>query len=90
MFFPIHKGFFKRVVGQVRAVDDVSISIPRGQTLALVGESGCGKTTAGKAILQLLEATAGRVRFEGVELTALRGEALRDGLPPSAVAQLPR
>ncbi len=77
VFFPIHKGFFKRVVGHVRAVDDVSISIPRGQTLALVGESGCGKTTAGKAILQLLEATAGRVRFEDVELTALRGEALR-------------
>ena len=77
VFFPIHKGFFKRVVGHVRAVDDVSISIPRGQTLALVGESGCGKTTAGKAILQLLEATAGRVQFEDVELTALRGEALR-------------
>jgi peptide/nickel transport system ATP-binding protein len=65
------------VVGHVRAVDDVSIRIPRGQTLALVGESGCGKTTAGKAILQLLDATAGRVRFEDVELTALRGEALR-------------
>jgi peptide/nickel transport system ATP-binding protein len=77
VFFPIHKGFFKRVVGHVRAVDDVSIRIPRGQTLALVGESGCGKTTAGKAILQLLDATAGRVRFEDVELTALRGEALR-------------
>ena len=56
VFFPIHKGFFKRVVGHVRAVDDVSIRIPRGQTLALVGESGCGKTTAGKAILQLLDA----------------------------------
>jgi len=77
VFFPIHKGFFKRVVGHVRAVDDVSISIPRGQTLALVGESGCGKTTAGKAILQLLDITAGTVRFEDVELTALRGEALR-------------
>ena len=81
VFFPIHKGFFKRVVGHVRAVDDVSIRIPRGQTLALVGESGCGKTTAGKAILQLLDATAGRVRFEDVELTALRGEALRSRRP---------
>ena len=77
VFFPIQKGFFKRVVGHVRAVDDVSISIPRGQTLALVGESGCGKTTAGKAILQLLDITAGSVRFEDAELTALRGEALR-------------
>jgi peptide/nickel transport system ATP-binding protein len=77
VFFPIHAGFFKRVVGHVRAVDDVSLSIPRGQTLALVGESGCGKTTAGKAMLQLLEVTAGTVRFEDVELTSLGRKALR-------------
>ncbi|HSH30160.1 MAG TPA: oligopeptide/dipeptide ABC transporter ATP-binding protein, partial [Thiohalobacter sp.] len=75
--FPIHKGLFKRTVGHVYAVDDVDIHIPTGRTLALVGESGCGKTTAGKAILQLLRPTAGSVRFDGDELTRLRGEALR-------------
>ncbi|HFD78947.1 MAG TPA: dipeptide ABC transporter ATP-binding protein [Gammaproteobacteria bacterium] len=75
--FPIHRGLFKRVVGHVRAVDGVSLSIPQGQTLALVGESGCGKTTVGKGILQLLRPTGGQVRFEGEELTRLRGEALR-------------
>ncbi|BAZ93984.1 ABC transporter ATP-binding protein [Thiohalobacter sp. COW1] len=75
--FPIHKGLFKRTVGHVYAVDDVDIRIPSGCTLALVGESGCGKTTVGKSILQLLRPTAGSVRFDGDELTRLRGEALR-------------
>ena len=75
--FPIHKGVFKRVVGQVYAVDGVSMAIPRGCTQALVGESGCGKTTVGKGILQLLRPTAGSVRFAATELTRLRGEALR-------------
>ncbi len=75
--FPIHKGIFRRVVGHVRAVDGVSLEIPVGQTLAVVGESGCGKTTVGKAILQLIKPTAGQVRFDGDELTRLRGEALR-------------
>jgi peptide/nickel transport system ATP-binding protein len=75
--FPIHRGVFKRVVGHVRAVDGVSLEVPAGRTLALVGESGCGKTTVGKAILQLLRPTDGSVDFEGQELTRLRGEPLR-------------
>ncbi len=75
--FPIQKGLFKRTVGYVRAVDGVSLRIGKGATVALVGESGCGKTTIGKAILQLIRPTAGRVLLEGTDLTALRGEALR-------------
>ncbi len=75
--FPIRRGILKRTVGLVRAVDGVSLAIPAGRTLALVGESGCGKTTVGKAILQLLRPTAGEVVFDGAELTRLRGDALR-------------
>ncbi|MHB8622992.1 MAG: ABC transporter ATP-binding protein [Sulfuricaulis sp.] len=75
--FAIHQGVFQRVVGQVRAVDGVSLSIARGRTLALVGESGCGKTTVGKAILQLVSPTAGSVMYDGRELTQLRGSELR-------------
>ena len=75
--FPIRRGVLQRVVGHVRAVDGVSFDIPEGRTLALVGESGCGKTTVGKAILQLIRPTAGSVRFGGDELTKLKGEALR-------------
>ncbi len=77
VYFPIHKGVFRRVVGHVRAVDGVSLAIPKGRTLALVGESGCGKTTVGKGILQLIRPTAGSVRFGVDELTEMRGEALR-------------
>ena len=75
--FPIRRGIFKRTVGHVRAVDGVSLAIRPGRTLALVGESGCGKTTAGKSILRLIRATAGEVDFDGAALTALRGERLR-------------
>jgi oligopeptide transport system ATP-binding protein len=77
LYFPIHAGVFRRVVGHVRAVDDVSFSILRGETLGLVGESGCGKTTLGRAILHLYRPTAGRVEFEGQDLSTLGKEALR-------------
>jgi peptide/nickel transport system ATP-binding protein len=75
--FPIQKGVFRRTVGYVKAVDGVSLDIPQGRTLALVGESGCGKTTVGKALLQLIRPTAGQVQFEDTELTQLKGQALR-------------
>ena len=73
--FPVRRGVLKRTVGVVKAVDGVSFELQEGRTLALVGESGCGKTTTGKAILQLIEPTAGRVLFEGKELSGKsRGE----------------
>jgi peptide/nickel transport system ATP-binding protein len=75
--FPIRKGVLRRTVGHVKAVDGVSLAIAPGQTLALVGESGCGKTTVGKATLQLIRPTAGSVMFEGADLAKLSGAALR-------------
>ncbi|MGH8704609.1 MAG: dipeptide ABC transporter ATP-binding protein, partial [Burkholderiales bacterium] len=77
MHFPIRRGLFKRTVGHVKAVDGVSLAIREGRTLALVGESGCGKTTVGKSILRLLRPTGGRVRFAGADLAALSREELR-------------
>jgi peptide/nickel transport system ATP-binding protein len=75
--FPIRKGILQRTVGAVKAVDGVSLDIAAGRTLALVGESGCGKTTVGKALLQLIQPTAGSVRFAGNELVGLDAQRLR-------------
>ncbi|SEK18803.1 peptide/nickel transport system ATP-binding protein [Ectothiorhodospira marina] len=69
--FPVRKGLMRRVVDHVRAVDGVSLAIPRGQVLALVGESGCGKTTLGRAILRLVEPTGGQIHFAGDDITRL-------------------
>jgi oligopeptide transport system ATP-binding protein len=77
MHFPITKGIFRRQVGTIRAVDGISFDIPRGETLALVGESGCGKSTAGRTILRLYDPTAGRIVFDGTEITGMAGETLR-------------
>ena len=77
VWFPVRRGFFKRTVGHVRAVDDVSLTIRAGRTLALVGESGCGKTTVGKALLRLIEPTAGRVTLAGQALDAGQMTRLR-------------
>jgi peptide/nickel transport system ATP-binding protein len=75
--FPIRKGVFSRVTGYVKAVDGVSFNVYRGQTLGLVGESGCGKTTTGRAILRLIPITSGKVTFEGRPLSELEGAELR-------------
>jgi oligopeptide transport system ATP-binding protein len=76
--YPVHSGVFvKRLTGAVRAVDDVSFTIARGETLALVGESGCGKSTTGRLLMRLIEPTAGTVRFDNIEISELDGEPLR-------------
>jgi len=77
-YFPITRGIiFQKTIGYVRAVDDISFFIRRGETFGLVGESGCGKTTVGRTILQLYRPTAGKVYFDGIDLTTLKGEELR-------------
>jgi peptide/nickel transport system ATP-binding protein len=75
--FPIRRGLLQRTVGHVRAVDGVSLTISAGRTLALVGESGCGKTTVGKALLQLIKPTAGSVKLGGSELIGMKPKRLR-------------
>jgi oligopeptide transport system ATP-binding protein len=77
MHFPIYRGVIQRQVGAVHAVDDVSFDIKRGETLGLVGESGCGKSTTGRTILQLYKATSGKVVFEDTDLMSLKREEMR-------------
>jgi oligopeptide transport system ATP-binding protein len=76
-FFPIRRGVLSRVVANVKAVDDVSFDVGEGETLGLVGESGCGKTTAGRTILRLLDPTGGTVHFDGRDVAAAQGDSLR-------------
>ncbi len=77
VYFPVKHGLFSRVKDFVKAVDDVSFKVEPGETVGLVGESGCGKTTLGRTIIRLIEPTAGSIRFDGDDITGLRGAALR-------------
>lgn len=77
MYFPIRRGVFQRHVGDVKAVDDVSFDVYRGETLGLVGESGCGKTTTGRAIIRIYTPTAGHVYFENKDLAGIRNNEIR-------------
>ncbi|WP_426992684.1 ABC transporter ATP-binding protein [Methylomonas sp. CM2] len=77
VWFPVRKGLLRRVVDHIKAVDDVSLDIPRGEIVALVGESGCGKTTLGRAVLQLEPPTAGSIKIAGRELVGLSAQELR-------------
>ncbi len=75
--FPIQRGLLKRTVGQVKAVDDVSYSVMRGETFGLVGESGCGKSTTARLVLKLMSSTSGKIFFQGNDITHLDGERVR-------------
>ncbi len=77
VYFPVKHGLFSRVRAHVKAVDDISLALAPGETLGLVGESGCGKTTLGRAIIRLIEPTAGQVFFENEEITGMDGSDLR-------------
>jgi oligopeptide transport system ATP-binding protein len=76
-YFPVRRGLLRRTVGHVQAVDDISFEVPHGHTLGLVGESGCGKSTAGRSILRLIPPTAGTVRFDGADVLAADRRQLR-------------
>jgi oligopeptide/dipeptide ABC transporter ATP-binding protein len=75
--FPVRRSFFSRETLKVHAIDGVSLDVPRGKTVGLVGESGCGKTTLGRVVLRLIPPDAGRIRFEGRDITTLAGEEMR-------------
>ena len=77
-YFPVRAGLLQRVVNQVKAVDDISFYVKKGETLGLVGESGCSKTTVGRSMLRLIEPTSGSVRFEGKDVLALKGRELKE------------
>ncbi|WP_144509502.1 ABC transporter ATP-binding protein [Bacillus sp. FJAT-22090] len=76
-YYPIHGGFFKRVIGNVKAVDDISFTINKGETMGLVGESGCGKSTTGRTILRLMKPTGGKIIFDGKDITKISGRELQ-------------
>ncbi|HUU50968.1 MAG TPA: oligopeptide/dipeptide ABC transporter ATP-binding protein [Nitrospinota bacterium] len=77
-YFPVKKGFLKRIVGYVKAIDGVSFIVNKGETLGLVGESGCGKTTLGRTVDRLLVPTEGRIYFDGREITHIQGKKLKE------------
>jgi oligopeptide/dipeptide ABC transporter ATP-binding protein len=77
-YFPVRAGLLQRVVGQVQAVDKISFNVQVGETLGLVGESGCGKTTVGRSILRLIEPTSGEVSFNGEDIIKMRPKALKE------------
>ncbi|HCK67580.1 MAG TPA: peptide ABC transporter substrate-binding protein, partial [Anaerolineae bacterium] len=76
-YFPVRSGVLQRVTAEVKAVDNVSFAVKRGETLGMVGESGCGKTTIGRAILRLVEPTAGEVSFEGKNVITMGEKELK-------------
>ena len=77
-YFPVRAGLMQRVVNWVKAVDDVSFTVKKGETLGMVGESGCGKTTIGRSMLRLVEPTSGSVHYDNKDVLKLRGNELKD------------
>lgn len=77
-YFPVKGGFIQHTLGHIQAVDDISFSIEKGKVLGLVGESGCGKSTAGRTILGLTPATSGKVLFHGTDVCTASGDALHE------------